>query len=425
MANNLSSNITQKLIRVFLEKMETARVLSKNVNTQLLSGAFGPDTGSEVNFKRPTDAISHRTPDGDISATARQDIIAGKAKGTVQDYITVHCEFKEVEQALELDQLDELLEPFAQRLVTDLELSFADFMAVNAGLISGTPGTPASTWEHIADAGAGLTAHGVPGDAPWYYGVNPYTQVALSTDQRSLGAGGVAGKAIMSAHEKATIVQGYAGFDRVMTSTALNSHTTDSPADRAGTLSANPTVTYVGAKDTMTQSLAVTAFGANLVVKAGETIQIAGRYRMNLSTRRLILDASGNRIPWSGTVTAEVTLGAAGEGTLVVTGPAIYEATGAYNTVDSAPISGDVVTLLGAASTIIQPNMYWHKNAFGIGSVKIDKLYSTDTIGTTKDGLQIRVSKYSDGDANKQIVRFDLHPAFAAFNPFLAGKGFG
>jgi hypothetical protein len=110
---------------------------------------------------------------------------------------------------------------------------------------------------------------------------------------------------------------------------------------------------------------------------------------------------------------------------LVVTGPGIFEATGAFNTVDSALTSGDVVTLGGAASTLIQPNLFWHKQAFGLGSVPIKKLYSTDTLATTEDGLQFRVSKYADGDANKQIVRFDFRPAYAVLNPFFSGKSFG
>jgi hypothetical protein len=44
---------------------------------------------------------------------------------------------------------------------------------------------------------------------------------------------------------------------------------------------------------------------------------------------------------------------------------------------------------------------------------------------TTKDGIQMRVSKYADGDANKQKVRFDMLPAYSTFNPFFAGQGFG
>jgi len=55
----------------------------------------------------------------------------------------------------------------------------------------------------------------------------------------------------------------------------------------------------------------------------------------------------------------------------------------------------------------------------------LPKFYSTDTIATTGDGMSIRVCKYSDGDANTQKVRFDCLPAYATFNPFMAGHGFG
>lgn len=424
MSNNFDSNITRKLARVFLEAFETERVLSKNVNTQLLAGKFDPSSGDTVDFKRPTDYKSVSTSDGDISTT-RRDIITGKASGVVQNYITVPIEWKEADEAIKMDQLDQLIAPAARRIVTDLELNMATFMLKNTGLLAGTVGTPATTWDHVAKAGAMLNAIGVPKDAPWYYTVNPFTQVKLSSNQRSLGAGGTAGDLVATAHEKSTLSELFAGFDRVMTANTLPSYTTDAAADRAGTLTANPTVTYVGAKDSMTMSIAVTAMGANAVVAAGEVIQITGRYRTNLATRQQILDDTGAGILFTGTVTSSVTLGASGEGTLVITGPAIYEANGGYNTVTSAPVSGDVVTRLGSADSIIQPNLFWHKNAFGIGSVPIGKLYATDTIATTEDGMQIRVCRYSDGDSNKQMVRFDLRPAFACFNPFFAGQGFG
>ena len=429
MANDFDSNFTRKLAKIFLKKFESIRVLSKNVDTQLLKGRFDPDSGDTVDFKRPTDYTSKRTSTGDISGVGRSPIITGKASGVVQDYITVDVDFDEADEAIKMGQIEQLLDPMATRIKTDLEVDFAAFMMVNTGLLSGTPGTPADSWTHIADAGAQMTAHGIPQDMPWTYTVNPFTQVALSNEQRSLGAGGVAGTLVSDAQKKATITSMFAGFDQVMTATTLASYTNSSVADRAGTLAASPIVTYVGAKDTMTQALSVTAMGVAAVVKAGETIQITGRNRLNLNTRQTILDAAGAPILWTATVTADVTLGGSGEGILVCTGPAIFESgvtTGvAYNTVDTAPVSGDVITRLGTADDVIQPNLFWHKQAFSIGSVPIKKLFSTDTLATTEDGLQIRVSKYADGDANKQIVRFDLRPAFAALNPFFAGQGFG
>lgn len=424
MANNFDSNITRQLTKIFLEKMESTRVLSKSVNTSLLTNAFNPSTGETVDYKRPTDYKSSRTTDGDISATTASSIITGKASAVVQDYITVEVDFLEAKQALEMDQLDQLLAPAVTRIKTDLELDFAKFVMRNTALVSGSVGTPASTWDDIAGAGAIMQASGVPMDSDdWCYFINPFTQRKLAATNRALGAGGVAGGLINTATAKATIDENFAGM-RVMTATTLANYSTTG-ADRAGTLTAAPNVTYLAAKDTMKQTLAVTAMQANLVVKAGETLTIAGRYRLNLSTREIIIDDAGLPVLWSATVAEDVTLGASGEGNIVVTGPAIYEATGAYNTVDSSPLTGDIVTLLGAAATTIQPNLFWHKQAFGIGFVPIEKLYSTDTVGTTEDGLQVRVSKGASIRENKQIIRFDIRPAYAALNPFLAGQGFG
>ena len=420
MANNLSSNITRKVARIFLDKFESARVLTKTVDTQLLSNKFNPSTGSIVDFKRPTDYRSIRTAGGDISASTKSDIIAGKASGVVQDYFTVATEWTNIQEALELDQLDDILAPMATRLVTDLELDWSSYMVKNANLRYGNPGTAIDAWSDVAGAAAFMDSVGVPMDGEKYYVVNPFVAATLASAQSAL----LANKLVETAWEKAQISANFGGL-RALTASTLASYTSGTASDRAGTLAANPTVTYVAAKDTMQQSLSVTGFSAAATVKAGEIITIAARNRLNLSTRKPILDASGATIIFSGVVTADVTLGASGEGTLVVSGAAIFEANGQYNTVASAPVSGDVVTLLGSASTLYQPAMFYHKQAFGLGTVKLPKLYEGDTIATTEDGMSIRVTKYSDGDANKQKIRFDLLPAYATFNPFFAGQGFG
>jgi len=176
----------------------------------------------------------------------------------------------------------------------------------------------------------------------------------------------------------------------------------------------------------MIQSIPVAGFGAGSdTIKAGEIVQVTGRGRLNLSTREAILGKAGTEILWSGTVTADVTL-SGGAGTLLVAGPAIIESDGQYDTVSSALTSGDVITLLNAApSKVYQPSMFYHREAFGMGTVKLPKLFSTDTVTTSVDGMSIRVSRYADGDANTQKVRFDILPAFITFNPFFAGQGFG
>jgi hypothetical protein len=421
MANNLDSNITRKVIRVFLEKFENKRVLTKAVDTQLLSGKFNPSSGSTVDFKRPHDYNTIRTAGGDISSSTKSDIISGKATGTVQDYFTVATEWGNIEEALELDQLDQILDPMADRIVTNMEVDFAAYMLKNSSLRYGAHGTAVDAWSDVAGAGALMDSIGIPMSAERYYVMNPFTTTALASAQSGLNA---ADSLVRTAWENAQISQSFGGV-RALTSNALASFTSSVGADRAGTLTAAPTPTYVAAKDTMRQSLAVTAFQANMVVKAGELVTIAGVNRLNLSTRQPMLDAAGAVVPWTGVVVADVTLGASGEGTLVVAGPAIYEANGQYNTVTAAPGNGAVITIVSASNTLYQPNLFFTKQAFGIGTVKLPKLYSTDTVATTKDGMSIRVSKYADGDANTQKIRFDLLPAYAVFNPFMSGQGFG
>lgn len=424
MANNFDSNITRPLAKSFTKAFDSNRIASKNVNTQLLDGKFNPSTGENVDFKRPTDYVAHETSTGDISSITNRDIITGKATGTVQDYITVVVDYNEADEALKMDQLDQLLEPMARRAVTTLELNFAAYAAKNAGLYAGTIGNGVETWEELANASAMMKAVGVPMDAPWNFMMNPFTERKLASNQRSLGAGGVAGELIKTAHEKALIASNVAGLD-VYCGTTLPTITTGTGADRTGAINGTPVVTYVGAKDTMTQSIPVDGFQANLAIAAGERVQVASTNLLNMSTRQAIIDEAGGNILWTGTVTEAVTLDGSGAGTLTVTGPAIYEASGAFNTVTRALADNDVISLLGAADTTYQPNLFWHRDAFGIGFVPIKKLYSTDTLAKTKDGVQIRVSKYSDGDANSQTVRFDIRPAFATFNPYHAGHGWG
>jgi len=420
MANNLNSNITRPLARVFLDAFESNRVVTKTVNTQLLSGRFNPSTGSNVDFKRPHDYNSIRTSGGDISSSTKSDIIAGKATGTVQDYFTVATEFSNVQEALELDQLDEIIAPMARRIVTDLETDLAEYMRNNSSLKYGVHGNAVDAWGDVAGAGALMDSVGVPMSDDKFYLMNPFTTTALASAQNGLNA---ADGLVRTAWEKAQISSNFGGM-MALTSNSLSSFTSGAGADRAGVLASNPDVSYVGAKDTMQQTLAVSGFTAGMVVKAGDMVTIDGIYRLNVATRQPMIDAAGNNVLWTGVVVADVTL-TGGAGNIVVAGPAIYEANGQYNTVSSAPVATNVVNILSAASTLYQPNLFYTKQAFGLGTVKLPKLYATDTIATTSDGMSIRVTKYADGDANTQKVRFDLLPAYATFNPLFAGQGFG
>lgn len=420
MANDFASNFTRKVMMKVADAAEANRVISKKVNTQMFSGAFNPNTGDNVDIKRPTDYVTTKTATGDLTG-AIKDIKTGKATATVQDYISVVVDFNEADEALKMGtDASRFWDDIARRIVIDHELDFANYVMRNAALSSGTRGNAVSSFQHVAQAGALLDSVGCPKNKAWNYFLNPYSQVALANETKSLGINPQGGSALA----RATVSENFAGMS-VMTATTLASYTTGAGADRAGTLSAAPTVTYAALKDTYQVALQVAGFQANLEVKAGEQVTIAGVAQLNLATRQPAVNAAGAAIPWTGTVVSDVTLSGTGTGTIVVSGAPIWEAGGAFNTVTAAPANGAVITLLGAAATAYQPNLFFHPDAFSIAYIDIKKLKSTDTVYKSNDGLVMRCSMDSDVITNKQIVRFDLRPAYATIMPYFAGQAFG
>ncbi len=420
MANNLASNTQATLSKAILNRFESTRTLSKTVNTQFLSDAINSNTGDTVFIKRPGRFKSTRTAGGDISSTTANSIIAGKALGTVQDFITVEVDYSILEEATQLNQLEELvINPMMDEIVSTLETSFGAFVLKNCNLSVGTPGTDVDAWSDVAKAGALCKSMSFPkGDTT--YLINPFAQVGLAEVQRSIGT---ADGLVNPAFKDATISSNFAGL-RVMTSDSLATFTSGASADRVGAVVGTPTATYLAAKDTMTQSINISGLTNSGTIKAGEAIEVTGRFRLNQSTRQVIMDA-GAAVKWRAVVTADATISGSGTATIIVAGPAIKESTEQYDTINSALADGDVVTFLHATATLYQPNMFYHKNAFSIGSCPLPKLSAQDVLMKTKDGLQLRMSKGSSLRENKQIIRIDLLPAFAVLNPFLAGQGYG
>lgn len=427
MANSLSSNISTKVLRAFIPAFEKQRVLSKTVNTQVFQGEFTPQFGDTIYIKRPPQYKSKRTSDGDISGGTPSDIIIGRAAATVQNYITVDINWSNREEALELDQLEEILKPAAVECVTELETSLCDFMIANAGLTVGDPDQPIDAWSDIASQMSTMKAIGVP-MGEHYSVVNPFTLQNLASAQTGLSAD--PSRLVQTAWEQAQIASPMFAGLRVLSSNSLSTYTSTNSADRTGALAANPDVTYLTHKDSMVQTLSVTGLTAAAVIKAGDVIEFTGtgalaRSLCHHKTGKVVLGADGSPIPWRATVTEDATMDGSGDGTLKVTGPAIFESGGAYNNISAAIVSGDVFDILGTASKEYQPSLFYHKDAFGVAYVKLPKLYSTDSLATTSDGVSIRVCKFSDGEANVQKIRFDLLPAFSVMNPQFAGKGFG
>jgi hypothetical protein len=149
---------------------------------------------------------------------------------------------------------------------------------------------------------------------------------------------------------------------------------------------------------------------------------------LNQQTKQPFTNELGAFVKWTGTVVTGGTADGSGDLTVVVTGPSIFDATApAYNSVTQAIASGDQVEVITAAtaSGVTQPNLFYHKDAFGLCSVKLKPLKGWDSTVVNHKGFSIRLTNFSDATKNTHGWRFDLLPAFAAFNPYMAGRFFG
>lgn len=417
----LSSNVSTKVLRRFLMHVENAMALLRTVSHTIIDGQINETTGSTVYIKRPHDYLPISTAAGDISSSTKNVIQSGRAPATVQNCETIPLEWTALEQATSLDQLDEILKPAAWRLVIEIEKNLGTFAINNLGLAYGTVGTAVDAWSDIAGAGALMDSIGVPmGDR--YYVMNPYVQADLADVQKGLSSGD--NKLVNEAWRDSVVAANFAGF-RAMASNCLPTRTsTDDGGDRAGALNSAPTQTYESVKDSMTQTWALKSLTDSFTLKQGDILEVTGKYHLSHVTRDTFIDGTGSAVKFRATVNADATI-TSGSGSVVVNTPAIFESNGQYNTVNAALATDDVVTILGSDAATYQPALMYHKQAMAFSSLKLPPLDGWDSRTLSKDGLNIRFTKYSDADKNKNMVRVDCQPVFACLNPYFGGQAFG
>lgn len=424
MANDYQSNINKKLLKSFAKAFESTAVLSQTVSKQLVND-FDASTGrdyGQVAMKRPPQYVPQRTTDGDMSGNPTNPVRVGQVQGEVSDYITVYVENTQVEEALEADQLDELLKPVAEDMVVELETELGAYMAKNAAHISGDPDNAIAKWSDIANAGALLKEIGAPMGKRWAV-INNFDETALADLQTQLGVN----NQVQTAWDGAVVKNQFAGFQSVLTSNNLPEYTAGNQTSGL-TLGATPSPTYTSYKDTYRSQIVITgATPTTGTLKAGQTLQFPATSVINMRNRKVVRK-SGASVPLTLTVLTDATADGSGNMTVEVSGAAIFETgvNGAFNTVDRAITSGDAIVVLDStADQIIRPALAYCEGAFGMGSVVLPKLHALDSMTMNHKGSSIRVHRFSDGVGNKNRYRFDILPTFATFNPFWAMKMHG
>jgi hypothetical protein len=420
MPNNLNGNVSQIVLKKFAPMFQNDCVLVKTVDRQLIQGEINPNTGDTVYLKRPHQFASTRTADGDISATTTQNLISGKIPAKISNYCTVEIAYSQLEEAIKLNQLEQILKPISERINTDMEIELAKFIQTNGSLSLGTPGTGITKWSDVAQTGSMLKDLGVESGNN-YAVMDPWAAQNLAEKQSGLDNN----ELVRTAWENAQISGNFGGV-RALMSNGLAARVSGSAAGTAGiTVKTTPTATYDSVKDSYQMTIVLTG-AAGLSLKAGDQLEFATSYWLNQQSKQQLVK-NGSAIKFTATVLADST--ADGVDTIVtVSGAAIVDSNNTqYNTVSAAITAGMAVSVRGAASTTYKPNLFYNEKAIAMGTVELPKLHSLDSavMSSPRTGLSIRVHKYSDGRANKQMMRFDVLPAFSILNPHMCGQFFG
>ena len=262
-SNNLNSNVSQITLKKFAEGFKSTNVLLNAVDRQVIQGELNPNTGDTVYVKRPMQYAAIRTATGDLSSSSASNLISGKIAATISNYCTVYITYDQIEEALKLNQWDQILAPDYEKMNTELEFELGNYILKNGSLQLGTVGTAITKWSDVAQTGSMLSDLGL-NTGRKYAIMDPWAAQALADKQGALQSGNV--ELIRSAWEDAQIAGNFAGVRAIMSS-ALSNRTAGTAAGAATvTVKTTPTLTYSTVKDTM--QMTVTLTGASIATKA-------------------------------------------------------------------------------------------------------------------------------------------------------------
>lgn len=423
-SNSLSKNVVQNILRKFLAPWKSEMVTLNAVDKQIYSQpGFNPRSGNTIQVKRPHQFTTSRTSGGDLTSVDANDIISATATATVQDMVSVWLDWTVVEEALYLDQLDQILAPIREKMIVDIETDFNAYIKNTAAHFLGTADAAIDQWSDIAQVNSFCKALGFPAGKV-YAEVGPYAVQDLADAQKGIFSTELA----TSAWKEAMIPRNFGGLIAYMSNTLASHDIGDH--DGGLQLNATPTQTYSAAKDTYQTTIVIKGCDTSVTgfLKKGDTIRVEGKYWNQMHSKDQAAGRGGAGLAYTGTVTEDADSTAGGLCTVVLSGPAINDATSnrQYDTISEALAEDDTVTVLsGTASGSTVPNLFFHEKAYSLNTVKLPKLHSIDSSVASFDGMSIRAHKWADGTKNLQKIRFDILPAYACNNPLLAGKFYG
>ena len=390
------------ITRKALEILENNLVITRNVNRQY-DDSFaveGAKIGSTLRIRLPDRAL---VTDG--AALQVQDDNEQYTTLAVASQKHIGVNFTSAELTMQLDDFAErVLKPRISQLASSVDADVANsYKAIYNSV--GTPGTTPSTSLVLLQAQQKLN-EGAAVMSPRYATVNPAANAGLVEGMKGLFN---PTDTVSRQFKNGMMGMGVLGFDEVNMSQSIKQHTTGSWGTA---ITVTSTITTEGAT-----SVGLSFTGSSKTWNVGDVFTIANVYAVNPQTR----ETTGSLQQFT------VTAAASGSSTTTVSvSPALYTPNNALATVDSLPVSGAVVTMLGSAATQYAQNLVYHKDAITFATADLLLPQGVDMASRqVHNGISLRVVRQYDINNDRLPCRIDVLYGYAAIRPQMAARIWG
>jgi hypothetical protein len=390
------------ITRKALEILENNLVLTRNVNRQY-DDSFaveGAKIGSTLRIRLPDRAL---VTDG--AALQVQDDNEQYTTLSVASQKHIGVNFTSAELTMQLDDFAErVLKPRISQLASSIDADVANsYKAIYSSV--GTPGTTPATSLVLLQAQQKLNENAAV-MSPRYATVNPAANAGLVEGMKGLFN---PTDTISRQFKNGMMGMGVLGFDEVNMSQSIKQHTT---GDWGTSITVTSTITTEGAT-----SVGLSFTGSSKTWNVGDVFTIADCYSVNPQTR----ESTGSLQQF--TVTAVAT----GSSTATVSvSPAIYTSANALATVNSFPVAGKTVTMLGSANSQYAQNLVYHKDAITFATADLLLPQGVDMASRqVHNGISMRVVRQYDINNDRLPCRIDVLYGYSAIRPAMACRIWG
>jgi hypothetical protein len=397
--------IAAKAIDILDNNLVMAKKVYRGHESEFAKKVNGYKVGETVSIRRPNQFTVREG-----ATAAIQDVVEGTTTMTIDKQRGVDFKFSSTDMTLEIDE-------FEDRILKDAMIKLAnrvdtDLMALYKNVYNYV-GPSSGALDSFADfslAPERLDLGSVP--------MNDRCAILSPTDFWGL-VGSQTGLYVNSvaqpAYREGSLGM-IGGIDTYM-SQNTPTHTAGTRDISTPKVKGTQSTTWAASKDTNTMSLDTDGWDTVATLTAGDVFTIDAVFAVNPVTKATLPHLQQFVVTTAVTAHATTTSST----TLTISPPIITS--GAFQTVSAAALDDATISIIGSASSNLRQNLVFHKNAFALAMVPMEKPDgAVNVVRKNYKGLSVRLIPYYDGTNDINNWRLDILYGVKCLDPRLATR---